>query len=181
MVSKKTTPPADDVSIKARTLAAKTVPRRRNVRGISGDFDRYSIARNPARTRAPSPSGRIVSMDMKPAVAAFVNAYTTSISPLVTDRAPGRAKCWSTARPGLFARYFCERTAATVPIGTLTKSTDLQPKALVRMPPEMDPAAKPADSQETKEPSARFTSPPSGKVVTRIAKAVAVEIAAPIP
>ena len=85
------------------------------------------------------------------------------------------------ARPGLFARYFWESMAATVPMGTLTKRTDLQPKALVRMPPEMDPAAKPADSTETKMPSARFLCLPSGKVVTRIAKAVAVEIAAPIP
>src|SRR2546428_14046314 len=60
-----------------------------------------------------------------------------------------------------------------MPIGTLTKRTDLQPNAAVRTPPEMDPAAKPADSTATKMPRARFLSLPSGNVVTRIAKAVA--------
>ncbi len=68
-----------------------------------------------------------------------------------------------------------------MPIGTLTKRTDLQPNAAVRTPPEMDPAAKPADSTATKMPRARFLSLPSGNVVTRIAKAVAVEMAAPTP
>src|SRR5713226_10317457 len=177
----KTTPPADEVSIKARTFAVRTFPRRRNANGISGETDRCSIPRKAAKTKAASPRGKIVQIDMKPSVAAFVNAYTSSISPLVTDRAPGRSKCLSTARPGLFARNFWERTAATVPIGTLTNRTDLQPNADVRTPPEIEPAAKPADSTETKMPSARFLSLPSGKVVTRIANAVAVEMAAPTP
>src|SRR3989442_15640598 len=68
-----------------------------------------------------------------------------------------------------------------MPIGTLTKRTDLQPNAAVRTPPAMDPAAKPADSTATNMPRARFLSLPSGNVVTRIAKAVAVEMAAPTP
>ena len=56
----KTTPPADAVSNNARTFAVKTVPRRRKASGISGDWERYSIATNPARTTAESPRGRIV-------------------------------------------------------------------------------------------------------------------------
>src|SRR2546428_4868400 len=68
-----------------------------------------------------------------------------------------------------------------MPIGTLTKRTDLQPNAAVRTPPEMDPAANPAESAATNMPRARFLSLPSGNVVTRIAKAVAGGMAAPTP
>src|SRR5207248_3579783 len=181
MVSRKITPPADEVSMRARMFAVKTVPRRRKPSGISGDFDRDSIAIKPAKTRAEIARGTIVYREANPSVEAFVNEYTSSISPLVTESAPGRSRCLSAARPGWLTRNFWERIAATVPIGTLTNRTDLQPNAAVRTPPEIEPAAKPADSTETKMPSARFRSFPSGKVVTRIAKAVAVEMAAPIP
>ena len=59
--------------------------------------------------------------------------------------------------------------------------TDLQPKAAVRTPPAIEPAANPADSTETRIPNARFRSGPSGNVAARIAKAVAVVMAAAMP
>src|SRR3989441_11515417 len=59
--------------------------------------------------------------------------------------------------------------------------TDRQPKAAVRPPPAIEPAANPADSTETRIPNARFRSGPSGNVAARIAKAVAVVMAAAMP
>ena len=59
--------------------------------------------------------------------------------------------------------------------------TDRHPNAAVRIPPAIEPAANPADRIETRTPNARFLSFPSGKVAARIAKAVAVVIAAATP
>ena len=59
--------------------------------------------------------------------------------------------------------------------------TDLQPNVTVRIPPATDPAANPADSTATKIPNALFLSLPSGNRPMKIAKAVTVDIAAPIP
>src|SRR5213594_4261202 len=73
------------------------------------------------------------------------------------------------------------KIVAAMPIGTFTNMTDRHPNAAVRIPPAIEPAANPADRIETRTPNARFLSFPSGKVAARIAKAVAVVIAAATP
>src|SRR2546430_17141416 len=85
----------------------------------------------------------------------------------------------SVERPPFGAMNRWVRMAAAVPIGTFTNNTDLQPNAPVRIPPAIDPAAKPADRTATRMPNARFRALPSGNVAARIANAVAVGIAAP--
>src|SRR5207245_11705916 len=65
--------------------------------------------------------------------------------------------------------------------GTFTNNIDLHPNAAVRTPPSIEPAAKPAESTEMKIPNAPFLSLPSGNVATRIANAVTVDMAAPVP
>jgi len=59
--------------------------------------------------------------------------------------------------------------------------TDRHPNAAVRMPPAIEPAANPADRIETRTPNARLRSFPSGNVAARIARAVAVVMAAAMP
>src|SRR5256885_3692603 len=91
------------------------------------------------------------------------------------------SKLLSVERPPFAAMNRWVRMAAAVPIGTFTNNTDLHPNAAVRIPPAIDPAAKPADRTATKMPNARFRAFPSGNVAARIANAVAVVIAAPTP
>src|SRR2546426_1699443 len=120
-------------------------------------------------------------IDVKPSMVALVKPYTKIINPPVKDIAPGKSRCLSVALAPESTRNFWERTAPTAPIGTFTNNIDLQPNAAVRTPPSIEPAAKPAESTEMKIPKAPFLSLPSGKVATRIANAVTVDIAAPIP
>src|SRR2546430_3513655 len=87
----------------------------------------------------------------------------------------------SVERPPFAAMNRWVRMAAAVPIGTFTNNTDLQPNAAVRIPPAIDPAAKPADRTATKMPNARFRALPSGNVAARIANAVAVGNSPPPP
>src|SRR5437879_12384634 len=103
------------------------------------------------------------------------------IRPLVRDNSPGMSRCLSVALPPESTRNFWERAAPTAPIGTFTNNIDLQPNAAVRTPPRIEPAAKPAESTEMKIPRAPFPSLPPGKVATRIANAVTVDMAAPMP
>src|SRR2546422_1424892 len=73
------------------------------------------------------------------------------------------------------------KIVATAQIATWTNMTDRHPNAAVRMPPAIEPAANPADRIETRTPKARLRSFPSGNVAARIAKAVAVVMAAAMP
>src|SRR6267143_2086279 len=101
--------------------------------------------------------------------------------PVVTDKAPGRSKCLLVFLTPLSGRYCCESIPATIPIGTLTNITDLQPNNPVSNPPAIDPAAKPAERTATNTPTARFLSLPSGKAATRIDNAVTDDTAAATP
>ena len=173
--------PADELTNRDSTFALSVVLRRRKASGISGAFDRYSIARKPTRAKTERASGTAVWTVKSPSVAATVNAYTSRTRPAVTLTAPGMSIRRTTASPPFRAMYRCAKTVAAAPIGTFTNMTDLQPKAAVRTPPAIEPAANPADSTETRIPNARFRSGPSGKVAARIAKAVAVVMAAAMP
>src|SRR5436309_15848112 len=73
------------------------------------------------------------------------------------------------------------KRAAAAPIGTFTNMTDRHPNAAVRTPPAIEPAANPADRIETRTPKARLRSVPSGNVAARLARAVAVVMAAAMP
>ena len=77
--------------------------------------------------------------------------------------------------------YRFARSAARAPIGTFTNITDLHPNASVRTPPRREPAANPADRTATRTPTALFRAGPSGYVDAKIARAVAVVIAAATP
>src|SRR5947209_7925921 len=173
--------PADELTNRDRTFAVSVVLRRRKASGISGAFDRYSIARKPTRAKTERASGTAVWIVKSPSVAATVNAYTSRTRPAVTLTAPGMSIRRTTASPPFRAMYRCAKTVAAAPIGAFTNMTDLQPKAAVRTPPAIEPAANPADSTETRIPNARFRSGPSGNVAAKIAKAVAVVMAAAMP
>src|SRR5437867_6370409 len=162
-------------------FASRTVLLRTKGRGIRGDADRCSIARNAARARAESPRVSPVAAVRNPSVAAFVKAYTSRMSPVVTVSAPGMSRRVPRARPGLAAMYRFARSAARAPIGTFTNITDLHPNASVRTPPRREPAANPADRTATRTPTALFRAGPSGYVDAKIARAVAVVIAAATP
>ena len=85
------------------------------------------------------------------------------------------------SQPSVFGRNLWLRRAAAIPIGTLTNMTERHPKATVSAPPATAPAANPAESTATRTPSALFLWGPSGNIRMKIAKAVTVDIAAPIP
>src|SRR3989442_12815687 len=172
---------AEELRTKERTFAVRVVLRRRNANGMSGAFDRYSIARKTANARTERPRGTAAWNVKRPSVAAIVNAYTSRIRPAVTVTAPGTSRRRVSALPPFAAMNRWANTVATAPIGTFTNMTDRHPNAAVRTPPAIEPAANPADRIETRTPNARFLSLPSGKVAARIAKAVAVGIAAPRP
>src|SRR5207244_1264217 len=147
-----------------------------------GAFDRYSMARKAARVSADRPSGSAAWIEKRPSVAAIVNAYTRRIRPAVTVMAPGISRRLDVARTPPFREINrCAKIVATAPIGTFTNTPARHPNGAVRPPSAIEPAANPADRIETRTPNARFLSPPSGKVAARIAKAVAVVIAAAIP
>src|SRR6266540_1108078 len=150
-----------------RAFASRTVLRRTKDRGISGDADRYSIARNAARATAESPRVSPVAAVRNPSVAAFVRAYTRRTSPAVTVNAPGMSNRVPFALPGPAVMNRFARSAATMPIGTFTNITDLHPNASVRTPPRREPAANPADRTATTTPNALFRAGPSGYVEAR--------------
>src|SRR3989442_15682754 len=175
------TPPTVDVRTSARVFALSTDLRLRNSIGIKGDLDRDSMTRNETSVRADRPSGTIVSSVPKPTVEALVNPKTRRIVPRVTVIAPGTSSRWFLSQPSVFGRYLWLSRAATMPIGTLTNITERHPKPTVRAPPATAPAAKPAESTATSTPSARFLWGPSGNIRMKMANAVTVDMAAPIP
>src|SRR6266571_2462279 len=140
--------PAEELTTSERTFAVRVVRRRRKASGMSGAFDRYSMAKKAAEVRAERPRGRAACIVKRPSVAAIVNAYTRRINPAVTVTAPGMSRRFDVSRGP---------------------------------PPAIEPAANPADRIETRTPKARLRSFPSGNVAARIARAVAVVMAAATP
>src|SRR3989441_7856730 len=94
--------PAEELRTKERTFAVRVVLRRRNANGMSGAFDRYSIARKTANARTERPRGTAAWNVKRPSVAAIVNAYTSRIRPAVTVTAPGTSRRLDVARPPPF-------------------------------------------------------------------------------
>src|SRR4029077_10717747 len=177
----KETPPTVEVSTSARVFARNTEGRLRNASGINGAFDRDSITRNDPSTTADRPSGTIVYHELKPEVAALVSPKTKRIVPSVTVMAPGMSSRRFFSQPSVFGRNLWLARAVTMPIGTLTNITERHPKPTVSAPPAMAPAANPAERTATRTPSALFLWGPSGNIRMKIAKAVTVDMAAPIP
>ena len=99
----------------------------------------------------------------------------------MTVRAPGRSRCLPVPSTLLSATILGARKAATSPMGTLMKKTDLHPKAAVSAPPRTTPAANPADDTAAKTLRARVLSGPSGKLICRRESAVDEAMAAPTP
>src|SRR5205807_9220399 len=101
--------------------------------------------------------------------------------PEVTVRAPGTSRGWFLSQPPPPGRYLRQSRTVTIPIGTLMNITDRQPRNVVRAPPATAPAANPPERTATRYPSALFLSGPSGKILMKMAKAVTVVMAAPMP
>ena len=72
-------------------------------------------------------------------------------------------------------------SAATIPIGTFTKSTHSQPAHSVSMPPSRTPTAPPDPATAPQTASALLRSVPSANVVVRIESAAGEIRAAPSP
>src|SRR2546425_3456292 len=174
-------PPDEAVIRSESTFASRIVLRRTKARGMRGDSDRCSIARKTASTAAERARGTAVSIVKSPTFAAFVSAYTSRTSPVVTVTAPGTSRRAPDARPGSLTMYRFARSAAAAPMGTFTNITDLHPNAVVRAPPRIDPAANPAESTATTTPKALFRAGPSGYVAAKIAIAVAIVNAEGVP
>src|SRR5216117_2821346 len=77
--------PAEELTTSESTFAVRVVRRRRKASGMSGAFDRYSMAKKAAKMRTESPRGSAACIVKRPSVAAIVNAYTRRINPAVTD------------------------------------------------------------------------------------------------
>src|SRR3989442_13916445 len=91
--------PADELTNSDSTFAVSVVLRRRKASGISGAFDRYSIARKPTRAKTERAIGTAVWTVKSPSVAAIENAYTSRIKRAVTLRAPGVSRRVTTEHP----------------------------------------------------------------------------------
>src|SRR5262249_57049023 len=73
------------------------------------------------------------------------------------------------------------RRAATIAIGTLTNSTERQPRALVSTPPSRTPAAAPEPATAPQTERARLRSDPSRNVAVTSESAAGAIRAAPRP
>ncbi len=174
-------PPTIEVNTRAKALAVRTDPLRTKARGTKGAFDRDSMNRKSPRTRTDAARGMKVHSDAKPTPAALVSPKTSRMIPVVLVSAPGISRCWFFSQPPPPGKYLWQRSAATIPIGTLMNITHLQPKNVVKAPPATAPAANPPERVATRYPRALFLSGPSVKILMKIAKAVTVVIAAPMP
>src|SRR2546426_8394107 len=95
--------PAEELTTSDRTFAVRVVRRRRKASGMSGAFDRYSMAKKAAKVRAERPRGSAAWIVKRPSVAAIVNAHTRRINPAVTATGPGMSVRLDVARGPLRA------------------------------------------------------------------------------
>ena len=111
--------------------------------GRSGDFERSSITTNAASRAAAPPKSPSVVGAAQPSLAARVVAYTSSISPAVTEAAPGTSKCRWASSARLSRRSSGVSAIAASPTGTLMKKIHDQFRYEVSSPPRSTPAAAP--------------------------------------
>src|SRR5207249_11370936 len=111
--------PAEELTTSERTFAVRVVRRRRKASGMSGAFDRYSMARQAAKVRAERPRGTAACIVKRPSVAAIVNAYTRRINPAVTVTAPGVASRLDVVRGPFRAMNRDAKLVATARVRTL--------------------------------------------------------------
>ena len=116
----------------------------------------------------------------QPSCVARVIAYTSSITPAVTEPAPATSK-WRWPSPRLSASTIGAAAITAIPTGTLMKNTHDQFRYEVRKPPSSTPAAPPDPEAAPQMPSARLRSAPSAKVVIRIERPAGANSAPPSP
>ncbi len=171
-----------DMPISSPTMLAPLRVRRRKIEnGISGWRERRSITRNAISRSAAPASRRSVAVDPQPELTVSTTAYTSNDRPAVTVTAPGRSNVVVPSSARLSTSVRGASSAATIPIGTLTNSTQRQLRPLVRIPPSSTPAAPPAPATAPQMPSARLRSAPSANVTVMIDSAAGETIAAPRP
>ena len=112
---------------------------------------------------------------------ARTRAYTRAESPAVTVTAPGKSKLRRAGSARLSEMSHGVRRIAPIPIGTFTNSTERQPSALVRTPPDSTPAAAPAPATAPQTASALLLSLPSRKVAVTSESAAGARSAAASP
>ena len=117
---------------------------------------------------------------LQPSCVARVIAYTSSITPEVTEVAPATSK-WRCSCPRLSASTTGAAAITAIPTGTLMKNTHDQFRYEVRNPPSSTPAAPPDPEAAPQMPSARLRSLPSAKVVIRIERPAGANSAPPSP
>ncbi len=117
----------------------------------------------------------------QPSCVARVIAYTSSITPAVTEVAPATSKCRCSCCPRLSRSTAGAAAITASPTGTLMKKTHGQLRYEVRTPPSSTPAAPPLPEAAPQMPSARLRSAPSAKVVIRMDSAAGANSAPPRP
>src|SRR3954451_10156947 len=133
--------------------------------GTSGSRLRRSIITKAASSEAPTSPPPTIADDPQPSVGPWTSAKTTSVTPPVTLRAPGKSKlrvpAWGCAG-GISANASARASAAN---GTLTKNTARHPRPCVRTPPSRTPTTSPAAPAPPHAASARLRARPSANVV----------------
>src|SRR6185369_553573 len=128
-----------------------------------------------------SPNAVTVAVAVHPSCVARVNPYTSDIKPTVIKTAPGRSRCLSFASSMCAGTYFRIKKIAKIPIGTLTKKHDRQPRYWVNTPPRKTPAAPPPEATILQIESVLLRACPSSNVVSKIDNAVGAINAAASP
>ena len=120
-------------------------------------------------------------VELQPCCAELTRPNTSSIRPLVTERAPARSYplCACSSFDSGTIRSAAKK--AMIPIGTLMKKIQRQENAWVSAPPSTSPTAEPPIAMAAQTPSARARSFPSANVVEMIESAAGEMSAAPRP
>ncbi len=163
----------------ATVLPALNAGTRKNDRGSIAWGARCSHASRATISAAPSPRLVRISGSLHPRSFASINPYTSPNRPAVPRASPGRSSLRASSDRDSRTTRTATRNPA-MPIGTLRKNTDSQPKFSTIQPPRVGPSASATPETPAQIPIALARSS-GGNVTVRIESVPGISIAAPMP